>query len=440
MSSSGSVNVQSFCFQKENTFFKIPKEVNFLVENEVSVATCLKPQNFVKCFGTCEMECWLNVEDEKEDKDGAEKILCAERMPGKSTKKLVSKWELLDGVSLLDFINDLENTNEIVINLCMQVFCAILEQQSINKFVHGDLHCRNVIVVKSDPVARFDYSISNCRYYIPNLGFQAKIIDFGNSCIWDRENNFCTTPLFGFDAGEVNIFFDPYYDVKYFVDAIKFELFRSRKCSHSSNLNLLEYNLFRERDKFIDKFKSVDKELLYEDLVNLFSEHGSHAEPIESFVDLFLGAVKLPFKKATHEDLSAKVACFMQYWLKIEKYFTPLQTPIVLKKCINFCSNSSSFERIIDREGAFFALIHENLKEFKADQIYFTNQDTSLVYNSMCLVIQELSKYCYINTETFEQCIGLVNNQVEDMLRKVRPHQHPSVTLTDLLFRWSSLN
>ena len=73
-------------------------------------------------------------------------------------------------------------------NIYFQILIALYSIQKYYYIIHGDLHWDNILIneIKSD--GHWLYNINNTKYYIPNLGFQLYITDFGKSINFSKFN------------------------------------------------------------------------------------------------------------------------------------------------------------------------------------------------------------------------------------------------------------
>lgn len=88
--------------------------------------------------------------------------------------------EYIDGVLFSDWMKDGHSNNEWYCVFFQLLYSLVVIKKHLN-LIHGDLHTENIMIRKipSGDDDYFKYTINKRDYYIPNLGWQIIIIDFG---------------------------------------------------------------------------------------------------------------------------------------------------------------------------------------------------------------------------------------------------------------------
>jgi hypothetical protein len=71
-------------------------------------------------------------------------------------------------------------------NAFFQIFAGLYAIERYFDMTHSDLHAKNILVKKVKPGGYWKYTIESYTYYVPNLGYQFLINDFGFSWIANK--------------------------------------------------------------------------------------------------------------------------------------------------------------------------------------------------------------------------------------------------------------
>ena len=106
--------------------------------------------------------------------------VCKKEYPVKSI--LYNEW--VPGVELFDTFCQNENIPiEVWFNAYFQILAAIHAMQDTLGMAHADLHSDNILVAKIPKGGHWKYIIDGVEYYVPNLGYQFLVNDFGHAWI-----------------------------------------------------------------------------------------------------------------------------------------------------------------------------------------------------------------------------------------------------------------
>jgi serine/threonine protein kinase len=390
-SSSSSTHYQSSTWVEDDKFFKTSKHVDFVAENETMIGKILNNfghQNIVKFLGNTTK---LFVDEEKE---------CTQHIPGVTIEQLVTIWEKLDPLSLAEIIDNEEYSDEQIASCVCQVILCILELQDLMGFVHGDLHTSNVLISPTDQTF---LKYFNGNVQIPSNGLCARLIDFGNSCVWKHNYNpeFMSVPLYAYSDGVVNMWFDPLYDIRVFCEAVAYDLFNSRKGLFVSNFQCFTANILSMFTQ--TNGKVVPSNDVYENLI-LFLKSCIEKEEVRGccdaqfFADMFGALIAIPIEEKIIQlecldfnvDEENNFIKFYRAWLLIEKYFTKKQAEHVFKNIVNFVRENIITKSVKSLEGDFNKLIHEQLQYHGQNMVAISFLDSSILLHSLIVASTSL--------------------------------------------------
>lgn len=394
--SSQESSAQSFTWVEDDKFFKLSKKIDYVSENEAYIGSKLNElshSNVVKFLGTIEK----NINLFNLEKSSFENLFDEFGVGVQCTI-----WENMDGVSLEEFITENNQTakdDKIILNLICQVILTILELQFKLGFVHGDLHSNNVFVCKTKLTNSITYQISTAdKIELVPLGYIVKIFDFGNAMIWKDGKQYISTPLFAYDKGVSNLWFNPVQDLICFLESCKLELLKSRKTNLSINFIYLYQNLITpfqvEMEGRLPLDEETDEQDVYGYLDHLFSEFGQDNYLVERdlFLDLILGGVpiipavaELKYKQEEIDDVFKK---FFACWQDFERYFKNEDKSFVLKSIVCFIKNSNLANKIPQElDGDFNQLVHKLLNELNVNNMIHVDLNTSTMLRLICDVL-----------------------------------------------------
>jgi hypothetical protein len=149
-----------------------------------------------------------------------------------------------DGVLFSDWIS---KSHAIIYhyNIYFQIMISLYAIQKYFNLTHLDLHADNIIIKNVKKGGYWKYILHNKEYYIPNLGYQIYIIDFGHAYIPGvLESNTVKTR---FKQLKNKMLYDINYIFKetitstnvseYFISKIKNDIIKKLKCNKQCNQN-----------------------------------------------------------------------------------------------------------------------------------------------------------------------------------------------------------
>lgn len=397
--------VQSFVWLSDNKIYKLSLADDYVAEHENAIATALATyvpnhRNLVKYLGSTN----TFIKDDGDIKAAMPKFL---KTNGYSKQKYTTIWENINGWAIGDFLKKQEISDKIIFNCVLQVFFTLFELQEKIKFVHGDLHTNNVLVTKSDNNNPFVYKIANGDILLENFGYTIKIIDFGNSYIWE-DSPVLSTPLYSYKAGDINLFYDQTYDLRVFGNSISVELWNNRDMRYTDKLRKAYENFFCffVLDERFAEGRIEPRFDIYEIIIDHFEEmyikiaakkNTPKSFLIEKsptkFIDLILPLVNLPIEivefdnKNSEEDVVENIEeyfrqdgvlwKFIKKWCVYESLCTTDQSIVLLSSVVLFVSTAG--DKQTDHE-EFYLLIDKKLKEFGQDKIQLKKEDVKLLF------------------------------------------------------------
>jgi hypothetical protein len=423
--SSTDSNCQSFVWQEEDYFCKVSKNVDFVAENESQIGkilTALNHPNIVK-FIKSERRTFsiLNGElihyDQHQD-------------PCETLKALVTIWEKLDNVSLSDIIEDENVCDQAVASCVCQTILCIFELQNLFGFVHGDLHTSNVLVqrTREEFMYYFDKTIK-----IPTFGYVAKIIDFGNSCLWKHNPpKHMFVPFYAYTDGVVNMWFDSFYDLRIFFEGVAYDLFNARKTKFVGDFQRMTSNLlccFKHTYGKVEPTKDVYCYLVAF-LQSCFKMHQQQFACDAAFIaDMFGALITFPLDENRIEETATtafspleieKVNRFLESWLEFEKFLTIEQAKIFFKKIVEFVRAYEKDETldVEEIESKFNNFINEEMSNCGQTMVAFNFNQTSILFHSFVIacnsvfniLINDILKYQRKIVQSTDETISLMSS------------------------------
>jgi len=95
--------------------------------------------------------------------------------------------EYIDGITLDDWLRKSHSLEE-HLSILFQIIYTLSVLQEKYKLVHNDLHGSNIMLKKTKGIKNsyWIYNYKGKTYYIPDIGYQVKIVDFGLSSIYKK--------------------------------------------------------------------------------------------------------------------------------------------------------------------------------------------------------------------------------------------------------------
>ncbi len=90
-------------------------------------------------------------------------------------------YEYSNTLSLKNFLKSNKKNSQLSFNILFQILTTLYAFKKFFNIVHSDLHFNNILVTLSPIKSNsfYSYTIDNTTYYLPNLGVQIRIIDYG---------------------------------------------------------------------------------------------------------------------------------------------------------------------------------------------------------------------------------------------------------------------
>lgn len=101
----------------------------------------------------------------------------------KIENKLLNFNEYIKGESLRNFLRKKKHKKDLLFNILFQIISALYSLKTEFNMIHGDLHFENILVKKIKKIGYWEYKIGENNYYLPNMGYQIFINDYGYAMI-----------------------------------------------------------------------------------------------------------------------------------------------------------------------------------------------------------------------------------------------------------------
>jgi serine/threonine protein kinase len=437
------------------TFCKLSKSVDYVAIHEARIGTALNKlnhKNIVKYYGICETPIDISI------MDSDPRIIDA-KSKNRTFLEPTTLWEPLDGVSMHEIFSNPSITDDAIAGCVTQVVFTVLELQERVGFVHGDLNLGNVLICKADDDF-LEYTFGGNTERVRTCGLVAKLIDFGNTNLW-KENSFednskirITVPLFSYFDGKSNIFYDKYADLRFFMDNVSDELFKSRKTNFVSEYQRMAFNIFSNSGPGLICPKSCVYEELMDSLHECFETipESSRVENDKRFMlDALLSFIILPLdlkRKITESEIkkldnmfdkNGVVYDFIKSWSVISRYFTARQSDFVFRDIAFFVAQNMHRMKNEENEVAreFNGLVHNLLKSFGQTMISIEMIKTLRLLLTMCRIQTPLTLFVLDFVRNYLKKIKFFNNDTTKLLKVYSPSS--SLTIARLLNHWRSL-
>lgn len=469
-------HAQSFVWLDNNTgtVNKISRHDDFVGEREVQIAKRINEeyhQNVAVLVGHKMIKTWIYLRDiDPKDVHLGEMLIISEddyqkgQLTGLVCDRLLSEWKFIDGCTLSDAFEEHLYSDSVIASVVCQVIFAIFELQEKFRFVHGDLQSGNVMleVTKDD---FYTYNIDGHMFRIPTHGFRAVIIDFGASTFWDTES-FLDTPMYGIDEGSHNLWYDELFDIRYFLDSVRGEIFRARKPSPTQTrhfgdeLQRLVFNLFThyEPDGSVHPGPRGD---VFDTLLSALVEanEGCHkpsrllVEDFNSIPCLLFTLVRLPLDLSstkTSDDVENDINKLSKYledgksglyvkiikaWENIERFLTVKQASYVFREIVSFVrQNCNDVGPVV--EGNFFNLIHQLLSECGQDMVSLTLDDTAKLYHLLVIFSVKQHEYMSLVLREYNGFTMLSNSDTKEMIISKSGCSSVQIALSCIMLHW----
>jgi len=318
--------------------FKIPKEVNTLVDHELKVSRDMEELgSFLPHYNRIyevqkDIKCYIPEKSELVDNfnpfskyNCVRDVAIIEYIPSKTT--------------LLKYIKD-NNFYGCTESLIHQLILALFIAQEEKKFTHYDLHLENILLRKCDKRTFFWYKFMYEDVMIDRLiltnGFFPVIFDYGFAYSKGLEGTSYNNSLFFTNKGYTPFKFDPINDFKTLMVRlayirgcpIKYKQFAQTHFLESNQIKLCKETgwvktTLSSAARIISK--RLDKILV--EIIPNYKDNFIYKE-LDNIIDLFSVLIKLPFSKNDYDTktLVEDVRNFTEEWNKIDEWFNPKST------------------------------------------------------------------------------------------------------------------
>lgn len=105
------------------------------------------------------------------------------------TNKIQSSNEFIPSKTLRSFLKEnnfqRKNDKRLVFNIFFQILSALHSLKYQFNMIHADLHFENILIAEVPPGGYWKYVINGKDYYLPNMGYQIYLNDYGYAMIPD---------------------------------------------------------------------------------------------------------------------------------------------------------------------------------------------------------------------------------------------------------------
>lgn len=366
---------------------------------------------------------------------------CMKLVESKCELPWMSAWEQVDGVKFNELIEDPEHIPDSVVASCvLQVLLTLFELQDKHKFLHGDLHCDNVMVVKTNET---EMKFESFNISIPLLGYKIVIIDYGYSVCFDRNTNLYG-PIGCYEEGVIQLWYDPWYDVRTFLEAVSYTMTASRLSLPTLEMinfidNMANICSMEGLDMYQGRLvPTKDEADVYDHLVELIyhahsklpphilakspcvgldvkSESGEGGEADEyTFVNILASLVKLPLSSRPRSKITLEqwLIIFFKAYVKIEKYVDANNSRKLLLTLVIAVNEGCSLPQ-------FDTTIHTFLASTGQNMISVDKAHTTQLYEAVKCLGSMLTDWFYTHTESHRAKVEATNTLFEKLLEEM---------------------
>ena len=385
--------------------YKMSRNLNFLVEHELTVMNSLK-DIYEFCPYFCRPYGQINhlTDSSYKKKDNPFKITSSHPIMQETLFM-----EYLPYKNLHTLIKDLSISNEIIFSTIKQILLALSVSQASKNFTHYDLHSCNLLMkpCNKNLIMLFVLNENDC-VCIPTHGFIPKIIDYGFSYVKELDNNYIWSSLAHTEIGFMSDRYDPVSDIKLFLITISNEMkrFRSDK----------EVTIFRRLVKNIFKNLDVDWESGWDDndtiaAIDKVSEMVADIE-IESHIfkkynhfcmDILQSLIRLPLQKRSSKNLENAYKMLTKEFSKIEKNIGDSYTNIyILKHIVNYVRQLKVYYLNKDTEKEAIKIFKNKTSELICDMVdfYVPKINFDKLFCSLVAISNCIEGIMYLHLET----------------------------------------
>lgn len=160
-----------------------------------------------------------------------------------------------------DFHSWAQNTHSdsVWFNILFQVMIGLITIKRYFNMIHADFHTGNILVQKIKPGGYWIYEVDNKKYYLPNLGFQILLHDFGFAWI---PNKLYIKWYYEDYLKELNKHARHFFDISQFVNSLlnDYELPKFFKKQLKTFFPKKDINFNYSKKYYIDELKLLKKD------------------------------------------------------------------------------------------------------------------------------------------------------------------------------------
>jgi len=428
--------------------FKIPKEVNTLVEHELKVSQDMEELSIYLPHFNRVYEVQRNV-----------KCYIPEK------KKLVDNFNPFDqyncirDVSIIEYIPSkltlLKYVTESIFSgytdtLIHQVVVGLFIAQQEKNFTHYDLHLENILLRRCLKRTFFWYKFMYEGVVIDRLiftnGYFPVIFDYGFAYSKGLEGTNYTNSLFFTNKGYTPFKFDPINDFKTLMVRLAYTKGSSAKFKNFANTHFLKSNRLKIKlDRETGWIKStissaarivckrLDKIMKEMDLNH---KNNFIYKELDNLVDLFGILITLPIGRNNYNTLTLKedMRGFVEEWSKIDEWFKPTSTDdkLNIMKRILEAINDLILEDINQDEFTHnFKLKLFNILDAFGDFINIENIDYGRFISSTIQLSNFIEHICYAEMQRFNKLFNFESvldnwslfNSIEELVGPKTPYK-----------------
>lgn len=352
-----------------------------------------------------------------------------------------SVWELVEGISLGNFVQKKEIPDKIIAQLICQVVFIITQLQTQLYFIHNDLHTTNVLVRKIATPKILTYDIGTKEVSLEVTSHEAVLFDFGQSQTLPPDMPVQCIAGFG-----SCIQFSYTRDILNFLDSINIELFASRKGSWIEDLNRLYDNLVvvcPDPDVTGSEwYAAVEKE------IHVWYDHNKTKSFFKrnAFIAMILPCVIVePRPFVSPEDALKVWQTLSKEWLANWDYLFPsnptdkMMSKIQVFKQMVLFTQHAIFSKLTVKqyETKFFEFCNDQiLAKNNYKDVGLNKASCDIIINSLIVLGQRLGLIAYNQLDTITQ----TENYVMTVLEKAFGEPRSPYMLASLFRHWYNKN
>lgn len=298
--------------------FKIPKHMNYVIQNEKIVMEDLARledvcPHFCKIYGCEKTEVSPYFSKEEDPFRKHDRMYWLDTLVMEYIPNSISLYQLIEQGDIPVFF---------IVSVLKQVLCAVRLAQRECRFTHYDLHAANILL-KECPANQVNvYRITKDKViHIPTYGWIPVIIDFGFS----RSDGIYNQYMFGntqyTQTGHLYPLFDPLADVKVLLVNLYAELEEYRKGEDAEQLKTIIQNLLSPLELQWDSgWDVVQDDSIMDQVFDFLHQTEDEDEHRYECFDILQGIVRLPLQKThySRRTLYLSYHTFLEEYEKIE--------------------------------------------------------------------------------------------------------------------------